>query len=208
MTSRQRRLMTTSRIETLNDGVFAIALTLLVLNLKVPQLSDIAVATELPGTLRQLLAELLDYWQSFIVLAAFWISHHHQFHYIQGVNLWLLWLNIASLMLIVLVPFSAAFATTYEDHQLAVLFLDINFLLIILLYLLNWTYATAGHRLVKPELNARVINLFRGVHLLQLAFVGLAIVWTFFDPRSSSLPLLLIPLAPAIHHQVAKNLSG
>jgi uncharacterized membrane protein len=72
-----------SRIESLTDGVFAIVMTLLVLEIAVPQLSHSEVAVELTKELLELWPVLLSYATSFIILGFFWIAHDDQFHYIK-----------------------------------------------------------------------------------------------------------------------------
>ena len=85
---------TTGRIETLVDGIFAIALTLLVLNLSIPQLtnsmSNIAVEDYLMG----LIPDLFTYALSFVILAIFWRINHQQFYMIKRANGVLLWITI------------------------------------------------------------------------------------------------------------------
>ena len=72
-----------SRIETLTDGVFAIVMTLLVLEIAVPQLCDSEADIELPKQLIELWPVILSYGTSFIILDFFWIGHDYQFHYVK-----------------------------------------------------------------------------------------------------------------------------
>ena len=94
------------RIITLTDGVLAIVMTLLVLEIVVPELSRSEVATELPKRLLELLPDVWSYATSFIILGFFWIAHDDQFHYIKRANRTLLWLTIFYLMFIAFIPFS------------------------------------------------------------------------------------------------------
>src|SRR5262249_29174309 len=95
----------TNRIEALADGIFAVAMTLLVLDVKLPD-------GEVYGTNRELLVRLLSlehhyiiYLVSFIVLGMFWVAHHAHFHYIRYVDHTLLWINLMFLFFITSVPF-------------------------------------------------------------------------------------------------------
>jgi uncharacterized membrane protein len=83
-----------SRTEFLIDGVYAIVMTLLVLEIGVPQLthSDVA-AGELPRRLLDLWPLFMSYGMSFIILGFFWIYHHVLFHYIKRVNRVFVWLS-------------------------------------------------------------------------------------------------------------------
>jgi uncharacterized membrane protein len=72
-----------SRIETLTDALFAIVMTLLVLEIAVPQLSHSEGAIELPKQLLELWPVILSYETSFIILDFFWIGHDYQFQYVK-----------------------------------------------------------------------------------------------------------------------------
>jgi uncharacterized membrane protein len=106
-----------ARIVAFTDGVFAIAITLLVLSLDVP--------TDLPGS--ELDDYLLDQWPqlfayflSFAVVGRFWVSHHHVFSMLEGFDRVLLALNLVYLSLIVLIPFPTELLGEYSDESVAV----------------------------------------------------------------------------------------
>ena len=145
----------TRRIEALADGIFAFAMTLLVLTLTLPD----AAQTKLG--LSQLLAgqwfKFFNYALSFALLAIFWIIHHQQFHVIRRTNGAHLWINIGILMFVALVPFSTDVAGDYSGQMLAELLFSGNLLILGLLFLLNWVYACDNHRLVDPELSQQAI---------------------------------------------------
>lgn len=90
--------MSKGRLEAFSDGVFAIVITILVLELKVPHGSDLTA-------LRPLLPVFLTYVLSFIYLAIYWNNHHHLFHTVQRVNGPILWANLHLLFWLSLVPF-------------------------------------------------------------------------------------------------------
>jgi TMEM175 potassium channel family protein len=107
-----------SRIVAFTDGVFAIAITLLVLSLEVP--------SDLPGSeLRDFLADswgqLFAYFLSFAVIGRFWIAHHAYFAMLHSFDARLLVLNLAYLSLVVLVPFPTEILGEYGDRTDAVL---------------------------------------------------------------------------------------
>ena len=95
------------RIETLADGVFAIAMTLLAFNLQPPGIS-IRDNRDLQAALLAMLPSLQTYVLSFLVIGIYWISHHFQFHYVRRANRTLLWINIFFLMAVATLPFSTA----------------------------------------------------------------------------------------------------
>ena len=104
--------LSTHRIEAFSDGVFAIAITLLVLNLQVP---EIATVSELASKLGALWPKLVSYVLSFMVVGIYWVAHHNTFHYIKRSDRNLLWLNILMMLFVVFIPFPAALLGQYPQ---------------------------------------------------------------------------------------------
>src|SRR5919199_4021121 len=108
------------RIIFFSDAVFAIAITLLVLNIEVPDIPQGRVAQELLGQLLALWPKYLSYVISFLVILIFWISHHSIFSTIRGYDRVLIWLNSLFLMFVAFLPFPTALLSEYGDQQLVV----------------------------------------------------------------------------------------
>jgi len=102
------RYLPTKRLETLVDGIFAIAMTLLVLGLAVPHINGPLSNMVVQNSFYSLLPNLFSFVLSFILLALFWNIHHRIFTQIKFINSTLLWINVVWLLFIVLVPFSAS----------------------------------------------------------------------------------------------------
>src|SRR5438034_602773 len=90
--------MTKARLEAFSDGVIAILITIMVLELKVPRGADLAA-------LRPVLPSFLTYVLSFIFLGIYWSNHHHMLHATDRVNGAMLWANLHLLFWLSLVPF-------------------------------------------------------------------------------------------------------
>ncbi len=99
--------MNKNRLEAFSDGVFAIAITLLILNVKVPDKQNISNG-QLNRILISAAPKLLSFSFSFLVIGVFWVAHHRIFSFVKVVNTPLLWMNILYLMFIALVPFPAS----------------------------------------------------------------------------------------------------
>ena len=99
----------TNRIEAFSDGILAIVITLMVLEIKIPAISEEAGDHEALLRLKPILPKLLSYALSFVMIAIFWVSHHDLFHSIQKSTRSLLWLNNFWLFWICLLPFPTAF---------------------------------------------------------------------------------------------------
>src|SRR5512141_1031583 len=107
-----------TRIEALADGIFAVAMTLLVLDVKLPGTEPFVTDRALLVRLLSLEHTFVIYFISFVVLGMFWIGHHAQFHYIRYVDHTLLWLNLFFMFGITSVPFSTDLLGDYNELRL------------------------------------------------------------------------------------------
>ena len=133
-------IISKNRLEALVDGVFAFAMTLLVVGLSVPDIPKADAAIELPQHIATMFPEFLSFIIAFLVLASFWIVHHEHFHYLRSVNGWVLWLNIFILIFVVLVPFSTNLSGDYPHVPIAPFIFHLNMLALGTLFLLQWQY--------------------------------------------------------------------
>ncbi len=186
--------LSTHRLEALTDGVFAIAMTLLVLNLHIPD----RILELGEGQARQILIDQIPkffhYAVSFILLAVFWITHHKTFHLIEKTDRIHTWINILFLMFVALIPFSTSLIGNYPDDLADELFFSANIFAIGALALLNWLYASRGRRLVGERVTHELADLLTlriaVIPLVALAAAGVAA----FKPGWAPFSLLLIPL--------------
>ncbi len=140
-----------NRMEALTDGIFAIAMTLLVLSLEIPagihDPSDATVTAMLAGQL----PAFYHYFLAFLILASFWVAHHAQVNRLRHIDRTFLWINIAALMFVTLVPFSVSLIGDYPDETFAAVAFEMNLLLLGLLFAVLWWYAVHERRLVHPD---------------------------------------------------------
>ncbi len=154
-----------ARVEALSDGVFAVALTLLVLDLNVPQLAHASSAAELWERLREQLPRFLSWLISFVIVSKFWLNHHYIFSRAKYANYALVWLNSIFLMFQSLVPFPTAMMGEYPTNHLAVSFFGIVMAINTVLYMTLQSYIEK--HLLKPEFVDEV-----DPHGMQKALVG------------------------------------
>lgn len=186
--------LTKSRIETLCDGVFAIAMTLLIFNIKVPSLSPPPAGSSLTRALFGLWPQFLVYAISFIMLGVYWVGHHNQFHYIRRTDRVLLWVNVLFLMFVALVPFSTALLGEYPAEQVAVVFYAVNLMLVGLTLYAQWWYATSGHHLVDADLDLVLVRLAKRRVLMGPVILLVAVAGSFVSTKVSILIYALIPV--------------
>jgi uncharacterized membrane protein len=186
--------LTTKRIEGLTDGIFAIAMTLLVLNLSLPKKGIDLTEAGLHQMLFGQLNHFFNYFLSFVLLAVFWILHHQQFHFIKRTNRTHLWINIFILMFVALVPFSTSLVGDFPYFWLDDFFFASNMFVLGVLFYLNWIYSTSGHRLVESDLDKRRIALGNKRALVLPVVSFLAMGTSLISPSLSSYLFLCIPL--------------
>lgn len=170
--------LTTSRIETLTDGIFAIAMTLLVLNLGLPQLSEAMSRTELHKLLLDQSHKFFNYALSFVLLALFWIIHHQEFHFIKRTNRIHIWINVFILMFIALMPFSTSLMGDYPNDWMAEFFFAANLFIVGVLFQCNWLYATKVAGLAENATPKNIMTGFRRgmvIPVVALAAMTLAL---------------------------------
>ena len=131
-----------------SDAVFAIAITLLALDIQVPHIPAGSEATLLPGALLGLWPKLFSFLLSFWVVGLYWLAHHRTFHYISGYDRSLLLINLLFLMWVVLLPFSTSLLGEYGDQQIAVIIYAVDVSLIGLSLSWVWWHASRDPRLL------------------------------------------------------------
>jgi uncharacterized membrane protein len=108
-----------ARVETLSDGVFAIILTLLVLELKVPHIEDVHSGNDLWMALLKIKPKFLSWVISFLMVCVVWINHHRLFDQFKGINNGLFWYNANLLMWTSFIPFPTALIGDYPHNKFA-----------------------------------------------------------------------------------------
>lgn len=141
-----------TRTEAFSDAVFAIIVTLLVLELKVPHLADVTSVGELGHRLIELMPKFVSWLIGFIIVCKFWLNHHHLLGLARHANYGMMWLNSLFLLGQSFIPFPTALAGEYPHNALAVSFFGLVFALNTFLFLLLNAYIRRN--LLKPELAA------------------------------------------------------
>jgi uncharacterized membrane protein len=183
--------MNTTRLEAFSDGVFAIAITLLVLEIKVP-LPDTALGAEL----LQLWSSYLAYVISFLVIGAIWINHHAMFQHIVRVDGTLLLLNVLHLMLIAFLPFpTAVLAEAFHrgiDESVAAAFYGGILTVIGIFVNAMWRYATHGDQLLSAHITATKIQKLNRQYLIGPIVYAIATLIALVFPWLAVLLFVLL----------------
>lgn len=197
--------METRRVEALADGVFAIAMTLLVLEVHVPEIAAPITGAGMIDALASLLPSVAGYAVSFVILGMIWIGHHNQFHFIRRVDRALLWINIFYLLCVAFVPFATAFLTRYPLQPAGLLVYGGTLLLGGLSHLLAWNYAVS-HGLVTEEVTPEVAELFRErVSMGIVVYLAATLVGAFL-PRVGLVLFASMPVLYMLPGRIDPNL--
>jgi uncharacterized membrane protein len=155
----------TGRLEAFSDGVFAVAITLLVLNIRIPGIDSSPDKLLTDQALWPLLIAqwpmLLAYVTSFATIGIMWINHHRLFNHIKRTDTGLLLFNLLLLLLIVFVPFPTALVAqqyaVHPDQHLAAAVYSGTFVLVACSFNLLWRYASYHNRLLGKDVDQRAV---------------------------------------------------
>lgn len=176
----------TSRTEAFSDGVFAIAITLLILEIKVPELSENTGRTGLLSALLAAWPSLLAFVISFVSILVMWINHHEVFGLIERVNAPFLYANGLLLMLITFVPFPTAVLAKFletEAAPAAAAFYCGTFVAVNIAFNLLWSAAVSkGRRLLRQDLSEARVRKIRAVYLGAFGVYLLAAIVAWISP--------------------------
>ena len=150
--------MTTARLEIFADGVFAIAATLLVLNVEVPELGDKSLAHELA----KLWPAYVGYAVSFLTIGIIWVNHHVVLRLMRAADRTFLFINVCFLLCIAFIPFPTKLLATYvrtDDGSAAAFAYGVTLTVTALFFNLMWRYAIGGGgRLLRPDADRREVD--------------------------------------------------
>ena len=193
--------METGRVEAFSDGVFAIAITLLILAVGVDQAR---ASGSLSHQLLHLWPAYIAYAVSFVTVGIMWINHHQLFHHFAGADRILLLLNTLLLMSIAFTPFPtrvvAEFAHTTSDRRAAALLYGINFTFTAILFLALWLYGS--RRLLRPDSDMREVSGITRSYLPGAPLYGTATLIALASPTASLIMFAVIALFYAISSAV------
>lgn len=170
------------RIIFFSDAVFAIAITLLALELRVPEMPMSAVASQMPQHLAELTPKFVSFVLSFLIIGSYWVTHHRDFQYIVKFDRRLIWINLMLLMCVAFLPFPTALLGSYPAQQITVTFYAASLAAVGFVKALLWWYAASHHRLIDRALDPhRIMLITRRSIIAPLVFL-FSIVIAAFNP--------------------------
>ena len=137
-----------NRVEALSDGLFAVAMTILVLGFKLPSLPSTAPNIQVAPAILALWPALITYAVAFIGIGVYWILHHMVFHAVRVVDGILVWLNILFFLFMTVLPFSVQLVDQFPRAQVTPVLLGANLALAGWLLYAQWLYVLSHPRLL------------------------------------------------------------
>lgn len=179
------------RLEAFSDGVFSIVITLLVLDLHLPE-GDVDSAGYLVWKILALWPQYFGYVLSFLIVGIFWVAHHFIFHHIRRVDRPLLWMNILFLMALAFLPFPTTLISRHWAWAPSVWAYGGTLCAANLLLNAMWRYATRGGRLVDPGLSPELVRDVNRRSLRAVAVYVAAMLVAAWSPRVGLAVFLIV----------------
>ncbi|MDP2656305.1 MAG: TMEM175 family protein [bacterium] len=199
------------RLTTLADGIFAIVMTLMVLNLKVPELIGLVSSQKLWSALLMLTPAFVSYILSFAVLTNYWMAHHYVVSiYAQNIDRRLIFWNMSFLMAISLIPFSAHLLGSYVTTPLSIWFFSLHIIVIgallhhLFYYTLRATNIRNSSAITQKDIQLTYIRIF-----IPPICAVLAVYLSFFNTKVSIYFLVfavVFNLLPGVLHRLDRIL--
>ncbi|MGC2258989.1 MAG: TMEM175 family protein [Candidatus Sulfotelmatobacter sp.] len=187
------------RIAALSDGIFAVAMTLLVLDLRVPAAAAVHSEHDLRHALIVLSPRLIVFLMSIMTNGIFWVGQQTQLNYFARSDRNLAWIHIAFLCAVTLTPFTTSLLAEFIHYRTALLVYWSNISLLGLILYWSWSYATRAHLLVDDlprEVHPAVVRRIVIAQSLYAAGAALCFINTYYAIAAIVLVQLNYAIAP------------
>jgi len=154
--------MEKSRLEAFSDGVFAIVITLLILDIRFPEVPYSQFST----TLFSVLPRILAYVMSFIIIGLYWVIHHNSMHAIKKTDRGLLWLNILLLLCVSFIPFPTSLVGRYPFQSGPIIIYGLTLITCNAVGYIMLVYVHYHPHLAVPEFNEKYLKRHTPVYII------------------------------------------
>ncbi len=193
------------RLESLGDGIFGVAMTILVIEIALPQITGNSLNNFLMA-MQKVWKPFLCYAMSFIVLGIMWFGHRMVFEYIGKTNRYFIFLGVLFYMMICLVPFTTKFLAQNIFTWPAILLYGVNLSLCNLTLFAQWRYGISRPAFLERDLPIEVRREAKILFLLSPVVYTMAIVISFFFPMVSIIIYVITPILYLLPNKLDKYL--
>ncbi len=197
--------MNSGRLEALGDGIFSIAMTILVLELELPEVKG-NTWHDFTTAMHHTWYGLLCYAISFIVLGIMWFGHRIMFEYIGRTDRYFIFLGVLFYMVVCLVPFSTRLLAKDTFEWYAIMVYGLNLSLCNLTLYCQWLYGMSKPHMMHRQVPAEVKKEARLQFLLSPVVYAIAIIISFYIPRISIAIFIITPVLYLIPSKLDKYL--
>ncbi len=178
----------TFRVEIFSDAVFAIAITLLVLDFKVP---DNFSSDQFQSLIHQW-PNLLGYILTFSTIGIYWITHHNLFNFIKKTNRTMMLLNLLFLMAVCFLPYPTRLISEHGGQVITAVLYGLTLTIINLLLYFLWLYVSRKHRLIYKNVSDTSIRMFGRKILIATGLYTIGIAVSYVSPHLGTLAYALV----------------
>lgn len=197
--------LSVARVNSFSDAVFAVAITLLVLNIALPHFVGKATEAKIVHGLGAVWPHFFAYVLSFVIIGSFWIGHHRMFEHVRRLDLTLVWMNILYLLLVVFIPYTTNLLSLYGDTTAAtVMYAGVMGLTGIMQSVMCW-YAVKEERLVDEDFDHDFSrNFIRGSLIMAGVFL-VSIGIAFASPSIAKFFWLVLAITPFVEKRLFED---
>lgn len=182
--------MNKNRLEAFSDGVFAIVITLLILEIKIPVVDK----ARLNHSLIEIIPKILAFILSFIIIGMYWVAHHTMIQFLEKTDRTVLWLNLLILLTVAFIPFPTALLGEYPYERTPVILYGISLSCVNISLLLFWKFITWKNRFVKQNLPRSLSRFVILIQLTPVVFYLIAIALSYVNITLSYIIYFFVPL--------------
>lgn len=205
MTTHEKLPMKSLRLEALGDGIFSIAMTLMVLELKFPEV-EMDSWHNFIAAVASVKYNFLCYILSFIVLGIMWFGHRVMFEYIGRSNRYFIFLGVLFYMVVCLVPFSTRLLAEHPLKWFSILIYAFNLSMCNITLYIQWNYGVSRKTLLDRELTTEVKEIADFLFLISPVVYAIAVAFSFFSPLVSIFIFAITPLIYILPNRIDKFL--
>jgi uncharacterized membrane protein len=186
--------MDKNRLETIADGIFAIVMTLLILDVRLPDHIPFSSNAELLNALFIISPKIISFAVSFFIIAGFWVGHHFIFTLIRKVNGVFLWINVLYLLGISFLPFPTSILAQNSDNFVALCFYALNLMLCGSFHTLMFWLIYKNHLIRKKEVADNDVKKYFYSALLGTLSNVIAILFGLLSVKLGFIIFIITPI--------------
>lgn len=205
MKSDQKLPMNSLRLEALGDGIFAVAMTIMVIELRFPEMEDMSWLS-FKNALLSISPDFLCYFISFVVTGIMWFGHRMIFEFIGRTNRYFIFLGILFYMVVCLVPFSTKLLAQHTFKLFAIAIYGLNLSLCNLVLYTQWCYGINRKSLLEREVTIEIKKTAKFLFLISPVVYSIAIIIAIRVPLISIIIFTLTPLLYLLPNKIDEHL--